>query len=79
MDSAKKRFSIGKKMYLFVILTVLVSTFGTAGISYYINANQIDQYYKSIARDCAKNFGSMLDKDTLPNSKKRRFLTNIKN
>lgn len=59
----KKRFSIGRKMYIFVIITILASTFGTAGISYYINANQIDEYYKTIARDSARNLASFLDAD----------------
>ena len=65
MDSSKKCFSIGRKMYLFVIITVLASTFGTAGISHYINANQIDEYYKTLAYATAKNFGALADKEYL--------------
>ena len=65
MNSSKKRFSIGRKMYLFVIITVLASTFGTAGISHYINANQIDEYYKTLAYATAKNFGALADKEYL--------------
>ncbi len=44
MSNNKLRFSFGRKMYFFVIITVLAVALGTAGISYFINAGQTDQY-----------------------------------
>ncbi len=57
----EKRFSIGKKIYLFVIITVIAVAFGTAGVSYAVNAGQIDRYYKQLATDSATTFASFVD------------------
>ena len=65
-DKQKKiRFTIGKKMYLFVILTVLAAAFGVAILSYFINVGQIDRYFKRLAKNSAKNFASQVDADFL--------------
>ncbi|MCR5717416.1 MAG: diguanylate cyclase [Oscillospiraceae bacterium] len=65
MSNKQNRFSVGKKMYLFIILTLLIASFGTAVISYRLSADQIDSYYKSITIDSARNFASLLDADYL--------------
>ena len=52
-------------MYLFVIVTALAIALGTAAISYFINADQIDRYYKQLAVDSANNFADMVDGEFL--------------
>ena len=59
----ERTFSIGKKIYLFVILIVIAVAFGTAGVSYAVNADQIDRYYKELAYESAKTFASFVDPD----------------
>ena len=61
----KRRFSIGKKMYLFVILTVLTAAFGVAILSYLINVGQIDTYFKRLAYNSAEYFATQVDADFL--------------
>ena len=61
----KTRFSIGVKLYIFIIITVLAAAIGTAFLAYWINANQIDRYYKQVAFDSAVNFSSLVDGDYL--------------
>jgi diguanylate cyclase (GGDEF)-like protein len=65
MEDYKKRFSIGEKMYLFVILTVFAAAFGTAMITYVINVGKIDRYFKSLAMNSATNFSTFVDVDYL--------------
>ena len=61
----KAKFSIGVKLYIFIIITVLAVAIGTAILAYNINANQIDRYYKQVAFDSAVNFSSFVDGDYL--------------
>ena len=61
----KARFSIGGKLYIFIIITVLAVAIGTAFLAYGINASQIDKYYKQVAFDSAVNFSSFVDGDYL--------------
>ena len=61
----KARVSIGVKLYIFIIITVLAAAIGTAFLAYGINANQIDRYYKQVAFDTAVNFSSFVDGDYL--------------
>ncbi|MBR5089815.1 MAG: GGDEF domain-containing protein [Ruminiclostridium sp.] len=65
MEKKKKRFSIGSKMYLFVTCIVLAAVFGTAALSYFISAGQIDTYFKRLAYNSATNFASFMDTDFL--------------
>ncbi|MBR5421698.1 MAG: GGDEF domain-containing protein [Lachnospiraceae bacterium] len=65
MKNERKSFSIKKKMYIFVILTVLVVALGTAAIAFLASVNQIDRYYKQNTADNARNFASMVDGDYL--------------
>ena len=61
----KKRFSIKRKVYVFVIITVLIIASGTAAIAYYTQADQINRYYKRNTSSNARNFASMVDGDYL--------------
>ncbi|MBQ9436998.1 MAG: diguanylate cyclase [Lachnospiraceae bacterium] len=62
MDNKKGgRFSIGAKMYLFITSTIFIAAMGTALISYFISAGQINRFYQSTTLSVAKNFASMLD------------------
>ena len=45
----KHRFNIGRKMYIFVIITVLMAAIGITVLAYFINVNQIDTYFKNLA------------------------------
>ena len=62
MDSTRK-FSIGKKFYIFIIIIVLVAVTGICTISYLVNANQIDNYYKTLTINNARNYATLLDVD----------------
>lgn len=61
----KAKVSVGVKLYIFIIITVLAAAIGTAFLAYGINANQIDRYYKQVAFDTAVNFSSFVDGDYL--------------
>ena len=65
MEQNANFFSIRKKMYIFVAITVLVVAFGIAMISFLTEVNQIDRYYKQNTADNARNFASMVDGDYL--------------
>ena len=60
-----KDFSIRKKMYIFVIATVLSVALGTSAIAFKAEADQIDRYYKQNTADNARNFATMVDGDFL--------------
>ena len=64
-EKTKKRFSVRKKMYIFVAFTIIVSALGTAAIAFFTSANRIDNYYKQAASDNAKNMASFVDGDFL--------------
>ncbi len=51
MKTKRSFFSIGIKLYIFIIITVLSAGIGTSLISYNINADQIDYYYKKLAAE----------------------------
>ncbi len=69
MEKTKFRISIGKKMYVFIIITLLAATVGTAIISYYVSARQIDTFYKTITINNAQNFASLVDPEYLQSLK----------
>ena len=48
-------------MIIFTIVTILVASFGTTLISYFVSANIIDNYYKNLCMDCAENFATFMD------------------
>lgn len=57
----KKGHTIGRKMFVFVIVTVLVVALGTTVLGYFINVQQIDTYFKRLAKNSAQNFATMVD------------------
>ena len=59
----KNRFSICMKMYLFVILSVLTVSFVIALLSYLINVDQIDRYFKRMTYNTAENLAAFVDPD----------------
>ena len=59
------RFTLVQKMDIFVTAVVLFVAFGVALLSYLINADQIDRFYKRIALDSAKNYVTLTDADYL--------------
>jgi len=61
----KTRFSLGNKMYIFVTAVVLFAAFGVAMLSYFINAGQMERFYKRITLDSAKNYVTLTDADYL--------------
>ena len=64
-EQKKHRFTVRRKMNIFVILIILVVAVGTSTITFITSINQIDSYYRQIASDNAKNFASMVDGDYL--------------
>ena len=61
MSSKPGNLKIGPKMYLFVIGTVLFAVAGICAISFFINADQIDSYYRRLAYNSAKNYATLAD------------------
>ena len=56
-----KRFSIGWKLYIFIIATVLFAVAGVCALSFFIYADQIDTYYKNLTINCAHTFSEYVD------------------
>ena len=59
------RFTLGKKMYIFLTAVVLLAALGVAVLSYTINAEQIEGYKKRLTLDSAKNYTTLADVDYL--------------
>ncbi len=70
LKTRKKGLTIGRKMYIFVILTVLVVASGITILAYFINVQQIDTYFKRLAKNSARNFATMVDGDYLAKLRK---------
>ena len=65
MKTEKKYFSVQKKLYIFIVLTVLAAALGSSMIAYITSADQIDRYYRQSASDNARNFSTLVDGDFL--------------
>ncbi|MBQ4310183.1 MAG: diguanylate cyclase [Oscillospiraceae bacterium] len=65
MKESKRRMSIKNKMFLFVIISMIAISFGTAMIAYSISVNSIDSYYKNMTLDIARSFTEFVDADYL--------------
>ncbi|MCR5283542.1 MAG: GGDEF domain-containing protein [Lachnospiraceae bacterium] len=65
MDTNKKKSSIRIKIYFYVGLTVFLAAILVALMANYINARKIDQYFKGLTLDTARNFASMVDAEYL--------------
>ena len=59
------RFSIGKKISLFVGLMVFLAALTVAILAYFINVNSIDEYFKELSLNMARNFAAIVDADYL--------------
>lgn len=59
------RFTIGKKMYLFVIAIVLFATGCVCALNYVINVDQINTYYKRLTINNAVNYSTLVDVEFL--------------
>ncbi|MBR4223463.1 MAG: hypothetical protein IKR73_01490 [Oscillospiraceae bacterium] len=53
MKTEKKYFSVQKKLYIFIFLTVPAAAPGSSMIAYITSADQIDRYYRQSASDDA--------------------------
>jgi len=60
MDETK-RFTIGKKLYIFVTATVLFATACVCALNYFINVDQVNTYYKRLTVNNAINYASYID------------------
>lgn len=60
-----RRFSIGKKLYLFTGTIFMLAAILIVLIAYFINAGRIDSYFKELTFDTARNFASLVDGDYL--------------
>ena len=63
MEHIERRFSIGKKMYVFVLGVVVLTIAGIWFLSYRLTSNQIDRYYKRLTMNSAENYASFVDVD----------------
>ncbi|MBO7339742.1 MAG: hypothetical protein J6U66_06710, partial [Lachnospiraceae bacterium] len=61
MKETKKRFAIGKKMYLFIFATILFAVASVCALSYVISASQIDNYFKRLTSNSARSVASLMD------------------
>ena len=61
MEHIERRFSIGKKMYVFVLGVVVLTIAGIWFLSYRLTSNQIDRYYKRLTINSAENYASFVD------------------
>lgn len=61
MHKQKRLFPLGTKIYLFVLFIVLFAAIGTGLLSYFINVNQIDRYYKRLTLNSARTSASLVD------------------
>ena len=65
MKEKRTHISLGLKMYLFTVSTVLVSVALVCVIFYFINVGQIDRYFKRLTINSATNFASFVDVEFL--------------
>ena len=53
--------TIGFKMYIFALATVIITAATVCALAYFINANQIDSYYKRLTLNSAKTYSHYVD------------------
>ena len=66
----KKKLSLGRKIYLFVGITVFVAGIVVAILSYFINASRINGYFSELSVDSARYIASLADAKALLELKK---------
>lgn len=70
MKIKRKKLSLGRKIYLFVGITVFVAGIVVAILSYFINASRINGYFSELALDSARYLASQVDAEGLLELKK---------
>ena len=65
MAKPKRRFPLALRMYLFIVMTVLLVAGSVCFLSYYINADQIDTYFKRLTENCSSDYASRVDAEFL--------------
>ena len=69
MEKKKTYISVGRKIFLYVVLTVFLVALSVAIVSHFINASRIDNYFKGLSLDTARNFRTFVDADFLQDVK----------
>lgn len=64
-EKKKAYVSVGRKIFLYVVLTVFMIALSVAIVSHFINASRIDNYFKGLSSDTARNFRTFVDADFL--------------
>ena len=64
-EKKKAYVSVGRKIFLYVVLTVFLVALSVAIVSHFINASRIDNYFKGLSSDTARNFRTFVDADFL--------------
>ena len=65
MLGKKKRFSVSMKINVFLIIITFTVSFGVALVAYVFNVIQIDNYFKRLSENSARNFVSSVDPEFL--------------
>ena len=60
-----KKFSIGKKMYIFAVATVLIVAVTVCVLNYEINAGQIDDYFMRLTMNTSQYYATQVDVEFL--------------
>ncbi len=68
-EKKKAYISVGRKIALYVVLTVFLVALSVAIVSHFINASRIDNYFKGLSLDTARNFRTFVDADFLQDVK----------
>lgn len=63
MEAKKRRFTLDKKMYLFIFTMIFFTVASVCLFSYVINVSQIDGYFKQLTLENAQNVASLVDAD----------------
>jgi len=65
MSNRKNRLTIGWKMFILVLATVLFAGASVCAFSYFVSVKQIDGYFKKFASNSAENYAYIADGDFL--------------
>ena len=65
MSNRKNRLTIGWKMFILVLATVLFAGASVCAFSYFVSVKQIDGYFKKFASNSADNYAYIADGDFL--------------
>ncbi len=68
-EKKKGYISVGRKIFWYVVLTVFLVALSVAFVSHFLNAGRIDEYFKGLSLDTARNFRTFVDADFLQDVK----------